>query len=191
MRAKVFGWLVVVCAALSGCASQPLAPPQPSLQNLELLRSHPVAPVGVGPFTLAADRDATIDKYVSARAVSVVSPNNGSFAMYLREVLLTELHTAGKYDPFSRTVINGWLTENRLDASGAKVNDGAVGARFAVRRDGLVVYEKEFRAEAQWESSFVGAIAIPAAINEYTALYRKLVDQLFRDEEFTAATAAK
>jgi hypothetical protein len=52
-----------------------------------------------------------------------------------------------------------------------------------------VVYEKEIAAEASWESSFVGAIAIPAAMNQYGALYKTLVSKLVDDPDFRRALA--
>jgi hypothetical protein len=50
-----------------------------------------------------------------------------------------------------------------------------------------MVFDKEIVATSTWESSFMGAVAIPAAINQYGALYQKLVGQLLDDTEFLAA----
>ena len=56
-------------------------------------------------------------------------------------------------------------------------------------RDSKRVFDKELAVDAKWESSFVGAIALPAAINQYSALYKTLVAKLFDDTEFRAALA--
>jgi hypothetical protein len=64
---------------------------------------------------------------------------------------------------------------------------GALAARFVVVKAGKVVYDKELRAEAKWESSFVGAVAIPRAVNEYTTLHRQLVTKLLDDPQFRVA----
>lgn len=52
-----------------------------------------------------------------------------------------------------------------------------------------VLYDKLLRQEDSWKSSFVGAIAIPDAINHYTAQYGLLLDQLYKDEDFRKAAS--
>jgi hypothetical protein len=84
-------------------------------------------------------------------------------------------------------VITGFLQESQVDPA---ISEGSakLAARFVVMRAGSAVYDKELTVSSKWESSFLGAVAIPAAINEYTALYRKLVGVLLDDPTFQAAT---
>jgi hypothetical protein len=182
--------LAMLAALTTGCARVPMAPHQPSLDSLQVLRQVPMAPVGVGAFALAAGKDAAIDKSVTARAVTVFSPNQDSFAQYLREALIVELKSAGKLDESSATQVHGWLTTNELSASGVTIGTGALGADFAVRRGGRELYRREIVERAEWKSSFIGVEAIPEAINQYDLLYRKLVVRLVSDPEFQAATKA-
>ena len=41
--------------------------------------------------------------------------------------------------------------------------------------------------DAKWESTFIGAVAIPDAMNNYYALYDKLTLSLLTDADFKAA----
>ena len=75
--------------------------------------------------------------------------------------------------------------------AGMSTGKGRLAAKIQVRRDGRTLFDKEVVAEASWESSFVGAIALPAAINQYGALYKTLVGKLFDDAEFKRALAAQ
>ncbi|MDR7333483.1 hypothetical protein [Roseateles asaccharophilus] len=66
---------------------------------------------------------------------------------------------------------------------------GRLAARIQVKRAGSTLFDKEIVAESSWDSSFVGAIALPAAINQYGALYKTLTGKLFDDADFKRALA--
>ena len=57
-----------------------------------------------------------------------------------------------------------------------------------LRRKGEVVFDKVVKADDQWESSFIGAIAIPAGMQGYVATVQKLVGTVFADPDFVAAS---
>lgn len=173
---------------LTGCASSPMGQPQASIDNTARLRSAQLAPVNVGSFTLDSSKPAELDKTMSLRAASIHSPVNNSFAQYLGETLRTELAAAGLIDPSSQTVITGKLTESEVDTAIGTAR-GKLGARFTVTRAGTVRYDRTLTAESSWESSFVGAVAIPMAAGQYQGLYRKLAGQLFDDADFRKALA--
>ncbi|HZT56631.1 MAG TPA: hypothetical protein VFA35_10420, partial [Burkholderiaceae bacterium] len=181
--------LVAVAALFTGCAQVPLGTPVASIDNIQAARAVGMQPVNVGKFELAAGKDPTLDKGLAIRAASVGSPIDGSFAKYLRETLTVELKAAGLFDPTAKTTIEGFLTDSAADAAMSR-GTGRLGARFVVVRGGRTVYDKELKVDASWDSSFVGAVAIPAAINEYSALYRKLVAKLLADPAFRAAVTA-
>lgn len=179
----------ILCLVLTGCGQLALSY-QPTLQNIEKLKSSNMASASVGNFALAPGKDAALDKSVSARATTVVSPNNNSFALFLKDAMIQELRSAGKYDEKSTIIISGLLTKNSLEAP-MGTGKGVLGAKFSVTRDGSSVYEKDLEEKAEWPSSFVGADAIPTAINQYASLYKKLLGQLFGDSDFKNATQAK
>jgi hypothetical protein len=174
-------------AALVGCVQMPISY-QPNMQNIEALRASNIAPVNVGAFVLAAGKNPAIDKSVTARSGTFVSPNGDSFAQFLKEALTQELKAAGKHDAQSTTVITGALTDNSLEAP-IGTGKGSLGARFTVTRGGVAAYQKDLVETAQWPSGFVGAEAIPTALNEYASLYKKLFARLFGDPDFRKAAA--
>ncbi|MBY0241934.1 MAG: hypothetical protein K2X55_21740 [Burkholderiaceae bacterium] len=174
---------------LTGCAQLAMTPPKANIETTARLRGAAMAPANVGSFTLDAGKPESLDKSISLRgANSVSSPINGSFAQYLRESLKVELEAAGLLDPASATVITGKLTAAEVDA-GMGTGKGQLGARFTVMRGNAVRFDRELKVESTWESSFVGAVAIPAAAGNYEALYRKLVANLLDDPAFRKALA--
>jgi hypothetical protein len=64
---------------------------------------------------------------------------------------------------------------------------GDIAAVFSVTKSGKKIFEKEITAHEEWESSFVGAIAIPNAMNAYPTLVNTLIANLFNDKDFVKA----
>ena len=172
--------------ALGGCAQLRMGAPIPSIDNMQAARTAGIAPVALGSFTLAPGKSPSMDQHVTVRTNTVYAPDGNSFARYLRATLATDLEAAGLLDPASGVVISGLLTDSQLDAPSGTAR-GSVAARFIVTRGSSKVYDKELRASAEWASSFIGVEAIPAAMNQYGLLYRKLLAMLLADPEFRAA----
>ncbi|MFT7722415.1 MAG: hypothetical protein QM788_06250 [Roseateles sp.] len=182
--------LAGVLAVLTGCATVKMPAPTPSAANAEKLRATKLAPAQLGSFKLAAGKPADMDTTLGGLRGSSLSPAKGSFAGQLRDEIAAELGAAGLLDPKSGIVIEGQLTDSMVDA-GMSTGKGRLAATIQVRRDGQVRFDKEVVAEATWESSFVGAVALPAAINQYGALYKTLVGKLFDDADFKRALTAQ
>ncbi|QPF76323.1 hypothetical protein G8A07_27580 [Roseateles sp. DAIF2] len=171
---------------MTGCASVQMPAPAASAANVEKLRAAKLPPLATGSFVLAPGKPAEMDKSLGGLRGSSVSPTGGSFALQLRDELQAELKAAGLYDTSAKHVIEGQLTDSMVDAA-IDIGKGRLAARFSVKREGKVVYDKELVADAHWNSSFIGATAIPMAINQYGALYKALVGKLVDDGEFRAA----
>ncbi len=170
---------------LSACAGKmPLH--TASVENVRQLRSSEMSPVSVGEFKLAAGRPKAIDTSITSRASSM-EPEQGSMSAYLRDALIAELKVAGKFDPDAPAMITGELTDSELNTN-VGTADGTLGARFVVSDRGAEKYNQLHTVKASWESSFIGAIAIPKAYQEYLALYQKLFAKLFGDPSFVEAT---
>jgi hypothetical protein len=176
----------VTIALLTGCATQ-LGSPAASADNTTKARATGMGAVQVGEFALSPGKDKSLDSSISVRATSLSAPTGGSFSQYLRETLIVELKSAGLLNPTSPAVITGFLTESQVDPAMSE-GSGKLSARFMVTRAGSTVYDRELSVSSKWPSSFVGAVAIPAAINEYTTLYRKLVGALLDDPKFQEVT---
>jgi hypothetical protein len=177
--------LIAAAALATGCASVTV-PVTASASNVERLKASPPAPMGVGEFRSAPGKAADADKGLSIRGTNTISPQGGSFAIQLRDQLAAELKGAGLLATDGRIVVSGTVTDNSLDAGIGK-GAGRLAARFQVKRDGAQVFNKELVASAEWESSFMAAVAVPAAFNQYGALYQTLIGQLLDDAEFKAA----
>lgn len=176
---------LLVGSSLAGCVSVKLPPPTASADTVVQLRRESLGPAKDGTFALAADKPAAMDKSVGGLRGSSLGAEGGSFSGYLRDELVNELKAAGLYDPNATTSIDGYLTNSQLDAAISK-GTGLVSARFVVKKNGTPVFDKELTADDSWDSSFIGAIAIPEAVNHYSALYKKLVRSLFDDPDFRA-----
>lgn len=189
---KTFCWvlLVVTIQSLTGCMTVKMPEPTPSMANLEKLRGANLAPVKTGSFILAPGKNAALDRGVSGLRGSSITPASGSFAEQLRSELMIELKAAGLYAESADVVIKGELTDSQVDAA-IGTGTAKLSARFIIQRAEKPVYDKELTVNSSWESSFVGAIAIPEAINQYTALYKKLIGKLFDDSDFRSALANK
>src|SRR5579863_3261737 len=179
--------LVVLSALASGCATT-LAPHQPSVDTVTLLRSSGMAKLAVGDFKLAPGTKPDVDRSVTSRA-STASPAEGTFSAYLKAALTSDLKTAGLYDTGAPLAIQGQLVDAQLD-TGMATGRAIISAHLEVMHLGQTVFDKTLKDDHTWESSFVGAVAIPRAINEYQAGYAALLDQLYKDPEFLSACRA-
>ncbi|MBL8320088.1 MAG: hypothetical protein JNJ42_16885 [Burkholderiaceae bacterium] len=171
---------------LFGCTTV-LPPPTASGQSAQSLRAANLAPASVGTFKLAPGRPPLMDTELSGglRGGNVSAPS-GSYSQHLKETLRAELHSAGLLDPQSKLVIEGQLTDSKVDAA-IGTGTARLAARFQVVRDGKPSFDKELVAEDSWDSSFVGAVAIPRAIERYGAIYKMLVSKLLDDSDFRRA----
>lgn len=183
-----FGAIAALSLQLVACVSVQMPAPAASAGNVEKLRAAKLAPAATGAFVLAPGKPAEMDKTLGGLRGSSMRPANGSFAEQLRDELVAELKGAGLYDAASKNLIEGQLTDSMVDAA-IGTGKGRLAARFTVKREGKLLFDKELAAEASWESSFVGATAIPAAINQYGALYKALIGRLIDDVQFRAALA--
>ena len=179
-------FLAIAASLMTGCAQVKMSEPTPGIENIQKIKSATTTPIGVEQFTAATSLGKDGDKSISVRSNNVSSPYDSSFAKYLQETLTADIRAAGLLDPKSNVQIKGQLTESKVDPS-MGTGTASVSARFQVQKTGVQVFDKELHAKSSWDSSFVGAIAIPAAINGYTALYQKLVGQLLDDSDFRNA----
>ncbi|EHR72647.1 hypothetical protein BurJ1DRAFT_3844 [Burkholderiales bacterium JOSHI_001] len=184
MSRAIRSLLPVLCLAtlLSGCALQ--APRyQPSIDNVEAIKKAGVK-ANVGAFTVAPG--ATGGSSISLRGNTMSAPT-GDYAAYLADALKQELTLAGGLDLKASVEVGGVLVKNDIAAGGMSTNSGEIEARFVVRSGSQVRYDATQRVDLSWESSFVGAVAIPKAQQQYPVLVQKLIGKLLADPQFLAA----
>ncbi|MGX9720213.1 hypothetical protein [Stenotrophomonas acidaminiphila] len=168
----------------TACVSTPVPKYQPSVENSSLiLQARPV--MDVGAFTAS---DGVQNRKLSMRGSSLQGGSDGTYATYLRDALIAELQISGGYVPGHDLRMDGQLVRNALNVAGVKTGSAEVGARFVLRRQGQIVYDKTLQSRHEWKSSFIGAIAIQAGIDNYGTTVQKLIGQLLADPEFIAAT---
>lgn len=174
--------LALTCAFISACSmNAPLY--SPSTDNSNLLQAVHGTSVAVDNFS---GKNREVDN-LSMRGGSLVSPYEQSYSKYLTKALEEELKLAGIWDSNAKTRVSGELIDNQLDISGFSIGTASITARFTVTRNNSKVYEKEQTAKHEWESSFAGAVAIPAGQANYPVVIQKLFGKLFADKDFIQA----
>ncbi|MBS0375697.1 MAG: hypothetical protein JSR73_14050 [Proteobacteria bacterium] len=183
--------LVLAAAlALGGCVSVPLNEHQATLATIVGLRDGCTQSLAVGDFKAAAALPPADDREVSVRGSTVKPPTGATFSQYLRDSLIRDLKAAGRYSESAPVVVSGELVQNELHGASFSTGTTAVAARFVVMRGGETLLDKVLRDEDQWKSSFMGAVAIPAAINHYTDEFPRLLGHLYVDPDFRKACGA-
>lgn len=175
--------LGVIAAAMlaTGCALQ--APHyQPSLNNVEVMKKSPTS-VALGVFSVQSG----VDEAISLRGNSMSSSVGSDYAAYLADALRQELVLAGKLDPKSKIEISGVLLKNDIAAAGIVTNSGEIEARIIVKSSGVQRFDKVKRATLEWDSSFLGGVAIPKAQRQYPLIVQKLLAEIWADADFQAA----
>lgn len=189
-KLRMLGLVMALALVLAAAGCTTVMPvPMSSAATSQALRSAKLVPTAVGTFKLAPGRPAAMDVELSGglRGSNITAPS-GSYAKHLKEFLMAELQAAGMLDLASKAVIEGQLTDSKVDAA-IGTGTARLAARFQVLRDGQSLYDKELAVDDSWDSSFVGAVAIPRAIEHYGALYRTLVGKLVADSDFKRALA--
>ena len=174
-----------VAAALSTGCSMVAPRYSPSLENVQRLKDANVQSASVGSFT--ATKGKANPKTISIRGSSLNSPYDGSYSRYLSEALKEELSLAGKLASDAQIEVTGALQKNDIDAAGFKTGTGDIEARFVVTRSGTVRYDQVKSIHDEWDSSFMGNVAIPRAQAQYPIMVQKLLGVLYADPAFLAA----
>lgn len=178
--------IMILGLGLFGCASVKLPPPTAKADTVQALRFANLSSASVGEFRLASGKDTNMDTELGGLRGSTLTAASGSFSQQLKDEVTAALKAAALYDEQSPFRIEGRLTDSMVDAA-IETGSARLAARFIVNRGNRQVYNRELSVESSWPSSFTGAVALPKAINEYGALYKKLTDKLFTDKKFKSA----
>ena len=178
--------IIFLGMGLVGCASVKLPPPTAKAETVQALRFANLSSASVGDFRLADGKKSNMDTVLGGLRGSTLTAASGSFSQHLKDEIVTALKAADLYDEQSPIRIEGRLTESMVDAA-IKTGSARLAARFIINRGSRRVYNRELSVESSWPSAFAGAVALPKAVNEYGALYKKLTDKLFSDKKFQTA----
>ncbi|MGE6914549.1 hypothetical protein [Achromobacter kerstersii] len=175
--------VAILCAAISGCSM--VAPPyQASMDDVTALKKAGEFTAKVGEFKSEPSKENA--NPISLRGSKLRSQYDNSYAAYLAEALKQQLALAGKYSDQSPIEITGTLLKNDMNVP-MGTGTGTIEARFLVTNAGTVKYDQIKAAKHEWSSSFMAAVAIPRAIEEYQNLVSKLINELFSDPAFLNA----
>ena len=182
-RALLLPVVLSVAALASGCS---LTAPRytASLENVQKLKDGDIQSAKVGTFKSEPGPDNP--KSISLRGSSLSSPYDDSYAAYLAEALKQELSMAGKLAPDAQIEVSGALQKNDISIP-VSTGTGDITARFIVARGGTVRYDQVKTIHDQFDSSFVGAVAIPRAQEQYPIMVQKLLAELYADPAFIQA----
>lgn len=174
---------LMVAVALSGCA---LGVPNysPRYEVIDQLKTKSIGKLAVGDFQ-PSDPRADVN-HITLRG-SPLSPENGTFSDYLENALRSDLTEIGVYDPAAGIRLDATLLKNDIDVSGFSTGTGVLEVRLSVSKQSKVTFEKTYTANTQFDSSFVGAVAIPKGQAEYPNLVRTLLQQVYLDATFINA----
>jgi hypothetical protein len=156
-----------------------------SLQNVQKLKDADGQAMKVGEFTSTPGPGNP--QSISIRGSSLTSPYDGNFAKYLSESMRQELSLAGKLSNDAQLEVSGALQKNDITIPPVGNGRADIAARFVLKRNLEVRYDQVKSVHDEWDSSFIGAVAIPRAQNEYPTLVQKLLAALYADPAFQAA----
>lgn len=179
-------FLLVAAIVVLGSGCSLMAPQYTaSIENVQKLKDSGNVAAQVGKFDSAPEKGNA--NPISLRGSTMNSPYSNSYANYLGEAIKQELTLAGRLKPDANIEITGVLSKNDIDASGFGTATGDIAARFVVKISGQIKYDQMKTVHAEWESSFVGAVAIPRAQQEYPRLVQRLLSTLYADPAFLDA----
>ncbi len=154
--------------------------------NVRALQDGGSGKLQVGDFSAQPEAGKQFTAF-QLRIWTMKSPYGQSYADYLREAVRSELGAAGRLSGSAALSISAVLVDEELDAAIGK-GSCSIKVRFILRRDQATLFDKVLVAQNEWESSFFGNIAIPLAVQAYPATVAKLLQELYSDPEFSAAT---
>ncbi|MFT3859253.1 MAG: hypothetical protein QM742_17695 [Aquabacterium sp.] len=173
----------VAIVVMSGCAMQ--SPPYDvSVNNISALKKSAMTPTKVGAFQFNAGAPGALG--ISMRGSTMSSSVGQDYAAYLGEALRQELDMAKKLNPQSVYEISGTVLGTDIDAAIGTAS-GYMEARFVVKKDGSVRFDKVKRSDRKWESSFAAAVALPEAQRNYPLIVQDLLSGLYADTDFQNA----
>lgn len=180
-----FFLISILSLTLVACGTVPAPKYQPSKENIEKIKTLEKS-VDIGKFELKQSNVAK--DVISIRAINMNSPYGTSFSDYLENALRLDFSLAEKLSEKSDLTMSGAILKNDLDGSGINVGTGIAEVEVKINKGGNSLMRKIYTQEHQWESSFMGAEAIPKAMQQYPILIEKLIYKIVSDPDFNKAT---
>jgi hypothetical protein len=171
---------------MSGCTMNAVQY-QPDFNLVSELKDQNIRSISVGDIS---NKEPALNR-ISLRGSPMVSTYSNSYADYLEAAIKEQLLQSGLYEESSTIEISGELLENKVSVASFSIGTANISARFIVKNSENIRFNKIVAIEHQWPSSFVGAIAIPNAQNNYPLAVQKLINKLMSDSEFISAVSVE
>lgn len=177
---KLYLALPLCTLLLQGCGVT-MARYEPNYQNVQQLKQNsPMQPVREAQVKADSGQDSLMVR------LNPISSPEGSVPLHIQAAINDELRHAGLLDPQADRQLQIQLIKSQLN-TGVANGHGELAARFTVRKGDQVLYETTKTVERDWDSSFFGPIAIPAAANNYNPMLQQLLKNLYSDPQFVQA----
>ncbi|ALQ08721.1 hypothetical protein D172_012095 [Pseudoalteromonas sp. Bsw20308] len=124
---------------------------------------------------------------ISLRGSPLVSSVGNSYGEYIESALIQELKLAKLWSGVATKQVSGKVIEQDIDVTGFSEGSAFIKVKFTVSDGDITLFDKVISAEHTFDSSFLGAIAIPNGQRSYVELVQKLLTNLYADEEFIAS----
>lgn len=185
----VFSILVITVAALtSGCANLVVPSYSADYAAVDSLKHSKLDKAALGKVQ-PDDAKAKVNQ-ISLRG-STLTAGDVTFSGYLERAMKSDLQEAGLYDSNAARRIDVVVLQNDIDVSGFSEGVGRIEIELAISTSGTTVLRKKYATSIKFESSFIGAVAIPKGQTEYPNLVRALLSMIYRDQAFTQAMRAQ
>ncbi|HEA18523.1 MAG TPA: hypothetical protein ENH88_19170 [Pseudoalteromonas prydzensis] len=172
---------LITVLALSACTIQ-VPPYRADISNVSKLKEIPNESVSVGKIK----SEKNLNK-ISLRSSPLVSSVGDSYGEYIENALLQELKLAKLWSGVAKKQVSGSLVDHDIDVTGFSEGDAFIKVNFVVSEGNVNLFEKTISAEHTFDSSFMGAIAIPNGQQSYVELVQKLLKNLYSDKDFIEA----
>jgi hypothetical protein len=166
---------------LSACTIQ-VPPYSADISNVSKLKEETKTPISVGKI----ESEKKLNK-ISLRGSPLVSSVGNSYGEYIESALIKELKLAKLWSGVAKKQVTGKVIDQDIDVTGFSEGNSFIKVNFVVSEDDAILFEKVISAEHNFDSSFIGAIAIPNGQRSYVELVQKLLKNLYSDEEFITA----
>ncbi|NWA01746.1 hypothetical protein [Pseudomonas gingeri] len=177
---KALLFIPLFAVLLQGCGVS-MTRYDPSFDNVQVLKQQqPLQPISKAQVTAAPGQGS-----LSVRTNPIRSPS-GSITGHIQDALTEELRLAGLLDAQAQRRLDVLVTRNELEA-GVSTGKGTLAAHFTLFKNDQVAYDATKQVSSEWNSSFIGAVAIPNAANAYNPLVRNLLKDLYSDPLFIQA----
>ena len=182
-NAQKFLIAILTLLLISGCASFAVPVYSPDYQTIDRLKKVDLEKMSIGEVG-PRDPDAEVNQ-ITLRGATLKSPN-GTFASYLENAIRSDLIEMGFYDPKSTTRIDAIIFKNDMEA-GVSTGHGVMEVMWTIKKEGVRTFEKVYVANIQFESAFVGGMALDRGLAQYPNLVRALLRNVYGDPAFIKA----